>query len=335
MKRILNYKNKKIKNYTGIKSKYMNKIINIMQGGFKMKKYVLIVFIIATLALSGCGGEDDVGSTTSPYEGGSQGIIASFESFGVVEDGIPVIYEDETFPVEITVKNKGEELVGTGTINIELKGISQNDFSGLEFTKSNSGDVDAVSELNREGGEETIDFGDAQYTVELQTSYYDVEIFANIKYPYKTHIASPKICFSGDITDTSVCKVDEVKQHYSSGAPVTVTKVEEKRAGKGLVALEYTIQNVGGGEMAKEGAEFGRYDEFTFSLDDTSDPSAWDCTMRGQKNEGRLTDGAGTIICKLITPLSEDEMYTKQIDLTLSYDYRYMIQEGVRIKSKG
>lgn len=301
-----------------------------------MKKYISVFLIMAVLALAGCEGGDQQDTTNSPYKGGVQGIVATFESFGVVEENIPTIYEDETFPIEITLKNKGEQDVEVGEADITLKGISTADFSGIVSEKSNANKLEGISEFNAFGGEETVDFGDAKYNIDLKTSYYDVTVFASYKYPYKTHVAIPKVCFKEDLSDKSVCNVEEQKQVFSSGAPIQVKVARETRAGAGLIAIEYDVENVGGGDVTKPGAEFdSRYGQITFSIDETSNPDQWECKAAGQDNEARLVDGKATIRCKLKNPLESKDLYTKQIDLTINYDYRDLIQQSVRIKSKG
>ncbi|MFO8016618.1 MAG: hypothetical protein R6U32_05930 [Candidatus Woesearchaeota archaeon] len=298
-------------------------------------KHLFIILVLGALLLAGCEGEEKK-TTESPYEGGTQGIIASFESFGVVEDGMPTIYGDETIPIEITLENKGEQDVEAGDVELKLKGISPEDFSGIEMRKTNSGELEGISEFNTLGGEETIDFGDAEYNIDLQTNYYDVTVFASYKYPYKTHVAVPDVCFKEDITDDSVCDIEGPRESFSSGAPIIVKSAKQARAGSGIIAIEYQVENVGGGDVTKPGEDFdSRYGQLEFSIDETSNPDEWDCRAAGQENEARLVNGKGTIRCKLKNPMEEGALYTKQIDLTLSYDYRDLIQQSVKIKSKG
>ncbi|MBW2999798.1 hypothetical protein KY339_03925, partial [Candidatus Woesearchaeota archaeon] len=217
----------------------------------KNAKLFLLITALALALLVGCRPAEDTTPSVSPYIGGSQGIVVNFEDFGIVEEGIATIYEGETFPVEITLKNKGEEDVAAGALQIMLKGISLADFEGLTSPKTNEDLLEKVSEFNLQGGEDTVDMGDARYLPEILTSFYLVDVFAEIVYPYKTHVAVPKVCFKEDLLDPSVCTVDESKEVFSSGAPIKVTKVEEKRAGTGLIALEYQVENVGGGQVTK------------------------------------------------------------------------------------
>ena len=300
-----------------------------------MKKAVIILVIAAIVMLAGCQGQQKDTTEKSPYVGGSQGMLATFEPFGVKENGIASIFNDETFPVEITLKNKGEEDIGAGAVKIVLKGISPSDYEGLEFEKNNANLLDKVSEFNPQGGEETVDFGDAKYVISLSGSYYDATIFASYQYPYKTHVAVPKVCFNTDLKDTSVCVLEEQKNVFSSGAPIQAKTAKETRAGANLIAIELDVENVGGGQVTKQGEEFDtRYDQISFALDETSEPGKWECRLGGEENGRRLIDGKGTIRCKLKEPMAEGTMFTKELDMTISYDYKGLIEQGVRIKKK-
>ncbi|MBD3313431.1 hypothetical protein GF345_03230 [Candidatus Woesearchaeota archaeon] len=298
-----------------------------------MRRSIIMMVIAVMLLGIGCDQGQEPAVTESPYEGGSQGLLANFEEFGVEEDGMATIFSDETFPVEITLKNKGEEDIPAGAVEITLKGVSPNDFDGMVFEDTNDDELEKVSEFAPEGGEETVDMGDASYAIELAGSYYDATVFASIAYPYQTHAAVPRVCFNTEPTDTTVCTLEGKKTVYSSGAPVKVTAAREARAGANLIAVEFDVENVGGGDVTKPGEEFdNRYDQILFSLDDTSDPGMWECRLGGEENGGRLVDGKGTIRCKLVNPMEEDTMYTKQLDLTISYDYKFLIEQSIRIK---
>ncbi|MBU0536138.1 MAG: hypothetical protein KKE20_04180 [Nanoarchaeota archaeon] len=300
-----------------------------------MKKVFMVLVMAAVIIIAGCeGGQDNTG-TTSPYIGGSQGLLATFEEFGVQEEGIATIFSDETFPLEITLKNKGEQDIEAGAVEVTLKGISPNDYDGILFESTNDKLLERVSEYAPEGGEETVDFGDASYAIALSGSYYDATVFASIVYPYQTHASIPRVCFNTDARDTSVCTLEGTRTVYSSGAPVQVTAAREARSGANLIAVEFDVANVGGGDVTKPGMEFdNRYDQISFSLDETSDPGMWECRLGGEENGGRLVDGKATVRCKLLNPMEEGTMYTKQLDLTINYDYKYLIEQSVRIKNK-
>lgn len=306
-----------------------------------MDKRIIIIMAILVISLAGCAEEEKPTTPkASPYIGGSKGIIGEFGIMGVYNEQTKQeeIFEGESFPIEITLKNKGEQDVAAGEAKVKLMGINVEDFDNIpDREKSNSNSIEKVSNYNKVGGEEIIDFTDgaedAIYNVPLSGSSYDISLFARVVYSYKTYSSVPKVCFKEDFADPSVCKVEETKDVYSSGAPVQVKKAEEKRAGTAKIALEFTIENVGTGDVTKPTEQFdSRYDQLSFEV---SRPEEWECKSAGKAGEARLdSNGQATIICKLKEPLPEDSLYTQQVDLILSYDYREVIHKQLRVKKQ-
>jgi len=310
-----------------------------------MNKTIILCLIMGSILVIGAGCNDNVDVVSnSPYIGGTQGIVAEFEDWGLLQDNIETIWNAESFPVQINLKNKGEEAIATGDAEVFLKGIKIDDFGGLDETDGtkdgrmvSTEELEPVADFNKDGGESSLDFGDATYMVPITGSFYDVAIFADVIYLYKTHVAIPKVCFSGDPTDAEVCTVDEKKTVFSSGGPIQVISVEEKSAGKGLLALNYEVENVGGGDSTMPGEEFNpRYDQIAYILTPESEVAKWDCSSGGKNNQARLIDDKTTIRCKLKTEykLTEDTLYTKQIGLEIEYTYKSLVHKQLRIKKE-
>jgi len=306
-----------------------------LKNNFQGKKILLALTLLAVVFLSGCGEEEEEAEIAAVFIGGSQGIVANFEPFGIQEEDIYAVYDTESFPIEINVKNKGEEDIAAGDLTVRLKGINLEDFENIpSATNSNDDLIEGVSDFNVRGGEEIIDFTsleeDALYKPEV-TGYYQPSIFALLEYKYKTRAIVPEVCFKEDLTDESVCEVKEEKDVFVSGAPILVKSVEEDTAGRGVMVLTFVIENAGGGEVTKVGEEFDpRYGRLVFNM--KTDPGMWECRSAGRENEARLIDGRATVICRLREPLAEGTVYTKQIELELSYVYQSVIQEEIRIK---
>lgn len=301
-----------------------------------MKKLLLgLILVTMVFFIAGCDEEGDSAQVASVFEGGSQGVLVSFEPFGIQEEGVYAVYDTENFPIEINIKNKGEEDIAPGDLVISLKGINLNDFENIpSATKSNEEKIEGVSEFNKEGGEEIIDFTplteDAKYKHPI-TGYYQPDIFATIDYKYKTKVIVPKVCFKEDLSDESVCTVKENKDIFVSGAPVLVKSVKEDSAGRGVMVLTFEIENAGGGKVTKVGEVFdSRYGQLAFNMN--TDPDRWECRSAGRVNEARLIDGKATVICKLKEALPAGTLYTKQIELELSYAYQSVVSESIRIK---
>lgn len=295
----------------------------------KHTKYLLPILLISLLLLTACGEGDQQTQQKGAYLGGTQGITASFEGFGVEEEGVFTIFDTESFPIEITLHNKGEYEIQQGDINVRLLGPSQEEFTGIaSWELPNTGVMEKISELVPDGGEETVSFAtDAKYESEVN-GFIDREWFGNIEYKYQTYLLIPEVCLKEDLKDKRVCEVTEAKDFFVSGAPITVTSVEESTAGKGIMALKIKIKNMANGKVAKPGEDFGVTNKLVYSLDDP----AWECKSGGKIGEARLNEGEAEIVCKLKTALPEDSLSTKQVKLTMDYKYRDIIQEKLRIK---
>jgi hypothetical protein len=292
------------------------------------KIIILTIMVMGLLFITACEDEGTQTAGTGAYIGGTQGVMAAFELFGVEEDGIYSIFDTETFPIELTLTNKGEYELQKGDIKVSLKGPSL-DFSGIPSLSLQNADlIDTISELLPTGGEETLTFStDAKYDQEVN-GFIEREWFADVEYKYQTYVIVPEVCLKENLKDTRVCDVEGEKTYFVSGAPITVTSVTETTAGKAIMALTVKVSNVGGGDVTKLGEDFGVQEKLTYSIDDSN----WECKQGGKINEARLINGETTIVCKLKTALAEDTLATKQLKITFDYTYRDLISEKLRIK---
>ena len=305
----------------------------------KTTAFIFISLLIFMFLLAGCKAKNQQ-PIVSIFHGGMEGVTATFEPLGLKEEGVFTIYDTEKFPLEVVLKNKGEEVVPAGKAKLHLIGPSQSDFDGIpQWTIANKGDIDKISEFNPDGGEEVVSFtpsasGLAKYKQKV-TGYVDLNWNVEYAYDYKTHLVVQDVCFKGDIADPKVCQVKETKPFAVSGAPITITGVEQDTAGKGVVLLKITVENKGKGDATVIGQEFDhRFSQVAYTIDE---PSKWECKSGGRENQARLVAGpegasSAQIHCRLKTPLKEDELYVKTVGLTLQYGYKELAQEKLRVK---
>ena len=300
-------------------------------------KRVIIVLAAFLIILTGCESSDtntDARSSETVFVGGTQGIVAQFEPFGVEESSVFTVFDSESFPIEVTLNNEGEDDVNPGDVTITLKGINTNDFSGIPFAElKNKETLEKVSEFNPDGDEELVDFTptqDAKYKLNV-TGFFQPDIFAQVDYNYTTHIVIPSVCYKEDPQDDSICDVQGTKTFAVSSAPITVSSVKQDIAGRGIIVLTIIIDNVGGGRVALPSQDFDlRFGKVAVTME--TDASEWECRSSGNQNEARLVGGKSTITCKLRQPLAEDVLFTKQVELRLDYRYRSIIQQAIRIR---
>lgn len=307
-------------------------------------KYLTLIALgmVFLFLIAGCN-EKVVSELTSPFIGGTKGLIVEFEEMGFFneETNIEEIYAVDTFPIQVVLRNKGEVDIEGDKATVSLIGINLNDFTGIvdDGVLSNTDAIiEGISEYNEDGGEIILDFtsesGGATYDLDVLGMSYDISIFASTVYDYKTYGAVPRVCFSGDPNDDSICKIDELKDVFSSAAPIQVNSVEERRAGSGKILLRFEIENVGSGKVTKPDTDFdSRYNRLSYEI---SDPGNWECRSSGRINEARLDqDGKATIVCTWEgEALTKDNMYTKEVDLTLKYKYKELIQKDLRVRKE-
>lgn len=307
----------------------------------KKMKIILISLVILVVLLSGCKEGEVQEVSKSPYVGGTKGIVAEFMDMGIFNEDTKIneIYEDETFPIEVLINNKGETEINPGDVTVTLKGIYLGSFSGIvpQGELTNTETIDFVSEINEEGGEEVMDFTpgtvDAAYISQFSGASVDFDVFAEVVFKYKTEATAKRICFKEDLQDESICDVTEGKDVFSSAAPIQVNHAKEATAGSAKIAVEFEVENVAGGDVALIGEAFDtRYNKFAFT---SSDDNKWECRASGKLNEGRFDSaGKAKVICKLKEVMPEGTLYTEDLSLTIQYKYRYLIQESVRIKKE-
>lgn len=292
--------------------------------------------ILAFILLLGTACDNNTSDNIqSPYLGGHKGLVAEFQDVGSIESGGPdnQVWEDESFPVTVHLMNKGEHTIPSHEVDLQIKGISKSDFSGLDFSKDNDKKIEAVDkEYLPEGGETYIDFGNARYDT-LEGTHYDAQVFVEYTYPYETHINIPRVCIKGDIKEEGVCDVDGTKAAYASAGPIQVGDVEEKIMGRQAVMIEIPIWNAGTGRAkAHENDDFdSTWDQVYFEMKSGD----WECeSASADPNIARMSrkgDDKAEIRC-YNENIAEDAMSLRSLTLKLTYHYEDRISETVRIK---
>ena len=300
-----------------------------------MRKISIISMLLAiVLLLTACSSStQQTTGTSGAFIGGKEGIIASFEPISTKEGDIYTLFDTEDFPLEIKLKNKGEENLPMSKATLILLGPARQDFDNIpEWKLTNKKEVEKVSEFNPDGGEEIVSFTPTKYAKYkgVVTGFTDLTWNLEYWYEYKTHVIVNDVCFKGDTTDPKVCQVKEDKTFSVSGAPITVTKVSEDSAGRGVMILKIDIENAGKGESTIVGRDFdNRFSQVAYTVDE---PTKWECKSGGRENEARLIDGKAQVICRLTQAVADKDIYTKPLRLTLEYKYKELIQEKLRIK---
>lgn len=299
----------------------------------KRNKIISVLVIFSLIFLVGCGEGKEKQDIGGAFIGGTQGMVASFEPLSILEDGVFTIFDTDDFPIEIVLKNKGEQEIDVGKATLKLLGPPPTAFDNIpEWTLKNTAKIEKISEFNLEGGEEIISFTPVTRGIykEKVTGFTDITWNLEFSYDYKTHLIIDDVCFKGDVTNPKICEVKEAKKVSVSAAPIIVSAVAEDAGGKGIILLKIDINDAGQGEATIIGKEFDRrFDQVSFTIDE---PEKWKCTSGGREGEARLIDGKAQIICRLNTPLGENELYVKPVRLTMDYTYKELLTENMRVK---
>ena len=178
----------------------------------RFTQFAIVLLLITTLVVLGCSSDDSLEIAEGGFLGGTQGIVADFEPFGVEEEGKLTIFNTEAFPIEVTVQNKGEYDTQAGDVVVSLLGPSPEEFSGIASSSLPNAEIlDPISELVPEGGEETITFAsDATYEGSV-SGFVDRTWFGNIEYRYQTYTIVSEVCLKEDLSDSRICDVNGAK----------------------------------------------------------------------------------------------------------------------------
>ena len=301
------------------------------------QKISALIFIsLLSFILASCEAEEEE-KTGTIFKGGTDGIIASFETIGIEQEGRNTIFENEAFAITLKVLNKGEYDVEANELKAVLKGISLSDYDNIVSggARTNAQKIEAISEFNTEGGETSLEFTTApgaKYKNKLFGGRLPVDIFADIEYKYQTKLVIPKVCHKQNPRDTRICNVEGIKEFSDSGAPVTVESVEEGYAGANIIFLKIMLKNNGFASGARTGLPNVDFNSVQ-DLAALTPPSDWTCVSGGRTNEARFVNGVAEVRCKINTPLEKDALFEKKFDLSIDYKYKVLVQQALQIKT--
>ncbi len=213
-----------------------------------MKK-VLVILVILSLLFMGakCGGKKkEVGP--KPFFGGIEGIIASFGENAPLSE----FQRATDIPVRVVLKNKGEYSIPAGKIKVKLSGVNLANYNlqNAANYKASQRELKGVSQLNPEGDELEINFGNLNYKPQISGNFIQETLKAKICYEYQTSTEIP-ICIQPELATETVCSIAEekVKEGTVSGSPLQVTSVTEETVGGDVVKFNIVIENKGSGTV--------------------------------------------------------------------------------------
>jgi len=283
------------------------------------KQFSAIILLVLMLFITGCDGGSDE-SLEKAYLGGSQAIVASFNTIGADNE----ITEEDRFAIEIDLQNQGEYDIEEDEITVYLENVP--DFEGIDSTELTNDDYLYKRTSNFDGGDTTITFSEsAYYDSVIPGAFRDIDIYATICYPYRT-IAETKACYNTDLKDNSICQAnkDELELEVS-GAPLQIVKITQVRESSTRIALYFDVENQGNGKASLECQDLKSENKFNFEMDDDE----WDCRYGGSSTEAKLVNNKARIKCT--REVDEDDNFERSELLYLDYYYSTTIKQDLKI----
>ncbi|RMF55273.1 hypothetical protein D6745_02545 [Candidatus Woesearchaeota archaeon] len=319
---------------------------------------ILILLIALGLIIVGCTqGGQQVGDTTNPFIGGTQGL-----DIGFLEGSPPgIVFDQGQFPfgVQVVLENVGEWDINAGEAKVTLVGVDPEDFGRTgEQTVIVNEDIPGQEfdpDLNViPGGISFVDMGEWNYAgnVSGQTQFF---FRADICYQYGL-MSEAFLCIKDDLLDTQetasgtkivepVCFVNEQKTVYNSGSPIQVASLTESAQGNDKIAFTFELQHRNVGLISRLGTECSDtiQDEDTIYVEvDTGLSGTLDCNgLDGPNEAGRdsgevkLFNGHRIIRCvqQLSMPINSE--FKKLVTIKAEFDYKDHVTTPVLVKHAG
>jgi len=300
---------------------------------------VIIVLMVFSFGCAGTSTKDK-----NPFIGGTNGILINF-----IESAPPAeVFDGGEFPFDTIIRltNDGEYTVPKEKVWLWLIGIDPAEFglpSGALFKQP----VEELIKVGRDSSGNKIPstpteiiFNGFNYYGHL-TGDVSYNIIASLCYNYET-TANAKICVKSNLLDSSetVCKLNEKKTVYSSGAPIQVTSFTESVSGKDKINFEFTIEQKGNGVVFKKDVicadKFANRNKVLVTVN-TGMPGAISCTGLDSGSFGTvvLYTGKRTIGCTQTVDTANQNSYEKQVSINLAYDYMDMKTFPILVRKSG
>jgi hypothetical protein len=305
---------------------------------------ILLLVLIFTY---GCG-KSSGSATSGETIKGTDGIAINFLR-GNPQDNYLISDEDEPFSVVVEMRNKGtfphdDDVNTLSRGQVYISGFDKNIIDlDTNSIRINREFLMGVSSFNPDGGFDTAEFKGDIYE-DIITDKYEPTVLATLCYPYATK-ASPTVCidpFPFDDKQKKVCKIGS-RSLGSQGAPIAITSIDQE-ASSNRIQFKINLKNVGKGDVISIGKldncnptsgeklkreDFDKVELAKASVGFTS----LRCGPFYERNQIRLFDGEGFIICSIDKFDFEDtnSAYTTPLNLEFRYGYRSTISKPIKI----
>lgn len=192
-----------------------------------IRNFSLIFSIVVIFFFSGCidfGGGDD--TEVIMFVGGDDALTIDF----IGSNPPDRIFQNREFDIAMIVRNEGEHLVKAGELSLRLNGASDLSVSPDDIIKTNTEDLTQVlkaGEGHIPGGVEYIGYENLKYVGRnVLTEESPLAISIEACYPYETLTVST-LCVT-TTADSTICDFLEERELQNSGAPITISSIEQQ-----------------------------------------------------------------------------------------------------------
>jgi len=314
---------------------------------------IVLLFLIA--ACDGGGGDAIGGAPTTPFLGGSQGLVIEFLEGSPPDE----VTDGNTFPFQavVSLRNEGEFDLITSDVKVSLIGFLPSDFGANPTDLVNQPPEQNPTSRKRDSEGNIIEPVETFRTFPSPLVFFNFAstlagntafIFrADVCYKYQTDVVS-EICVLENlinVADDAICDPSESKSVFSSGSPVKVTSFRQSVAGKDRIQFSFDIDHSGSGNVfdlstfadcPKDSTQRRLKEDFVNVVVNTGlgIPQCGlliNCGGNTACGNVKLVNGKRTITCTQNLAASRTD-FIKNIDITLKFNYLDNVDKEVLVK---
>jgi len=309
-----------------------------------MKKS-LFAIIAMLVFLIGCTGGGEQIEITSPFIGGTSGVVADFV------DLRPEIFDGGRDPFDIVIKleNRGEAEVFKENVRVKMSGINPAEFNKLEEELTASPDDDLMAKMKDAqgnvlpGAQVFLEFKELNHVSPITGGQLELPLRAEVCYLYNTKAVS-KICVRENILNPApegICQVTGPKPLFNSGAPIQFADFKESARSRDKIGFSFDVRNAGTGDVFGKNTLCSKDErknkDAVFVRVDSNLPGL-SCT--GLESKGRIAEGYVTLFSgnKIVTctqTIATRTDFEQLVTIEAEYDYEEFKQTSITIKSSG
>ncbi|HLC32531.1 MAG TPA: hypothetical protein VJJ82_01775 [Candidatus Nanoarchaeia archaeon] len=310
-----------------------------------MRRLLPLALLLVAVACSSAPEEKQQVNLQSPFLGGTDGLIMSFQ------DLRPEVFDSgrDPFDVIVRLENTGEAIVSQNNVRVKLSGINPAEFGKTESQLSSSPSDDIIEVRKEPNGNVLspppvfVEFTGLDHKSPISGAQNQFIIRADACYQYRTKGVS-KLCIRENLLTPSpggICDLNADKPIASSGAPVQFANFKESTRAKDKVGFTFDILNANTGRIYERNTACDaskRQNENRVYITVSTGLQGLLCTgleTTAKGAEGFITVYGGSKTISCTQSVSSKIDFEQLVNLEAVYDYEQSIQSTITVKSSG